>query len=62
MGPSNEYEAALWNVGLILQDYDLDKMFPVYGFGGVPTHMNINSVIHCFPLNGNLGQPEVATV
>lgn len=42
MGPENQYEAALWNVGLILQDYDLDKMFPVYGFGGIPTHMNQN--------------------
>jgi hypothetical protein len=34
-------------------------MFPVFGFGGEPRHMGINSVSHCFPVNGNPGNPEV---
>ena len=34
-------------------------MFPVFGYGGVPTHMGVQSVSHCFPVNGNPGNPEV---
>ncbi|XP_072135565.1 copine-2 isoform X4 [Mobula birostris] len=30
---SNEYLAAIWAVGQIIQDYDSDKMFPALGFG-----------------------------
>ncbi|MBN3285758.1 CPNE2 protein, partial [Polyodon spathula] len=29
----NEYLAAIWAVGQIIQDYDTDKMFPALGFG-----------------------------
>ena len=29
-------------VGMVVQDYDYDKMFPMYGFGGVPCQMGIN--------------------
>jgi len=42
-----------------VEPYDFDKMFPVFGFGGVPRHMGINEVSHCFPVNGNPGNPEV---
>jgi hypothetical protein len=59
MGPSNQYEQALYNVGSVLEPYDSDKSFPVYGFGGVPTHMNTNTTSHCFPMNGNLQDPEI---
>jgi len=55
----NQYEAALLNVGLIVEPYDLDKSFPVFGFGGIPRHMGINAVSHCFALNGNPGNPEI---
>ena len=30
---SNQYVQAIQSVGEIIQDYDTDKMFPVYGFG-----------------------------
>ena len=40
MGPHNQYEAAIRSVGGVLENYDYDRSFPVYGFGGVPTHMH----------------------
>lgn len=46
-------------VGGIVEPYDLSRSFPVYGFGGVPRHMGINSVNHCFPVNGNLKAPAI---
>jgi hypothetical protein len=59
MGPNNQYEAALYNVGGVIEPYDSDRSFPVYGFGGIPTHMGINQTNHCFPMNGNLQAPEI---
>jgi Copine len=59
MGPSNQYEAALLNVGLVVEPYDSDRSFPVYGFGGIPRHMGQNSTNHCFPMNGNVANPEL---
>jgi len=59
MGPNNQYEAALCQVGFVVEPYDFDKMFPVIGFGGVPKHMGMKDVSHCFPVNGNPGNPEV---
>ncbi|KAG0363376.1 hypothetical protein BGZ54_008191 [Gamsiella multidivaricata] len=51
----NGYTQAIRSVGNILQCYDTDKKFPVYGFGG-----SINGqVSHAFPLNGNPTCPEV---
>jgi len=45
----NDYSRAIRAVGHILQNYDTDKRFPVYGFGG-----KVNGqVSHCFALNGN---------
>lgn len=44
------------SVGPILESYDADKQFPVFGFGG-RTHMLMGGVpgpvSHCFPINGN---------
>ena len=57
---ANQYEQALMNVGCVVEPYDLDKSFPVFGFGGVPRHMGIGYVSHCFPLNGNPTNPEIA--
>ena len=54
LGGYNQYEHAIRCVGSILESYDSDKSFPVYGFGGIPTFMGSNQVSHCFPLNGNL--------
>jgi hypothetical protein len=51
----NSYQHAIWEIGNILQEYDHDKNFPMFGFGGV-----FNGVTsHCFPVNGNPQQPEV---
>lgn len=51
---------AISAVGRVLEFYDHDKMFPCYGFGaGLPPN-NVTS--HCFPLNGDAHNPEVAGV
>lgn len=39
MGPSNQYEAAIFHVGTVVEPYDSDRSFPVFGFGGIPRHM-----------------------
>jgi len=59
MGPNNQYENALFNVGQVVEPYDSDKMFPVFGFGGIPRHMGINAVSHCFAMNGNMASPDI---
>lgn len=41
----------------ILEVYDHDRSFQVYGFGGIPE--NRNEVDHCFPVNNNYEKPEV---
>ena len=59
---TNEYEQAILQVANVLQSYDHFKLFPAFGFGGVPHYMGENKVSHCFPLNGNFEQPEVRGV
>jgi hypothetical protein len=59
MGPSNQYEAAIMNVGKVVEPYDNDRTFPVYGFGGIPRHMGQTSTNHCFAMNGNPSNPEI---
>uniref|UniRef100_A0A8C6T580 Copine-3 n=1 Tax=Neogobius melanostomus TaxID=47308 RepID=A0A8C6T580_9GOBI len=51
----NEYLAAIWAVGNVIQDYDSDKMFPAFGFGAMlpPTW----HVSHEFPINFNPSNP-----
>ncbi|KAG2385825.1 hypothetical protein C9374_002974 [Naegleria lovaniensis] len=53
-GQMNQYESAIYAVGQILSDYDYDKKFPCFGYGG---YIN-GSTSHCFALNGNPQQPE----
>jgi hypothetical protein len=36
IGLSNQYEDVIKNVGVIIEPYDSDKLFPVFGFGGIP--------------------------
>lgn len=50
---------ALNMVGSIVEPYDSDRSFPVYGFGGVPRHMGLLSVSNCFPINGIIEAPEI---
>lgn len=40
------------SVGSILENYDHDKMFPVFGYGGIPGYSTDRKVSHCFSLNG----------
>ena len=55
----NYYQEAIIGVGQILESYDTDRKFPVYGFGArLPT----GETSHCWPLNGNYQQPEVSGV
>ncbi|XP_053323189.1 copine-3 [Spea bombifrons] len=51
----NEYLTAIWSVGMVIQDYDTDKMFPAFGFGAQipPT----GQVSHEFPINFNPSNP-----
>ncbi|CAG8454491.1 4311_t:CDS:10 [Ambispora leptoticha] len=54
----NDYQKAIRSVGTILQAYDHDKRFPVYGFGG-----KFSGVLsHAYPLNGDYEKPEVEGV
>ncbi|KAM4688446.1 copine-3 [Discoglossus pictus] len=51
----NEYLTAIWSVGMVIQDYDTDKMFPAFGFGAqIPPR---GEVSHEFPLNFNPSNP-----
>lgn len=51
----NEYLNAIWSVGLVVQDYDTDKLFPVFGFGAqIPPSFQVS---HEFPVNFNPSNP-----
>lgn len=57
-GTPNDYIMAMRGVGEILQHYDSDKMYPVYGFGAkIPPSLTMCS--RCFAMNGNYFDPEV---
>lgn len=57
-GP-NAYERAIWSVGGILENYDSDKTFQVWGFGGKPP--GSHEVSHCFALSESnvIGVPGI---
>jgi hypothetical protein len=46
----------------ILDQYDSDKKYPFFGFGGIPESMNWAHISHCFPLNGNVSNPVIIGV
>ncbi|XP_038665040.1 copine-3 isoform X2 [Scyliorhinus canicula] len=51
----NEYLMAIWSIGMIIQDYDADKLFPAFGFGAqIPPQWQVS---HEFPLNFNPENP-----
>uniref|UniRef100_A0A674BY28 Copine I n=1 Tax=Salmo trutta TaxID=8032 RepID=A0A674BY28_SALTR len=51
----NQYLSATWSVGLVVQDYDTDKLFPAFGFGAqVPPDFKVS---HEFALNFNPSNP-----
>ncbi len=54
----NQYLQAITSVGQILENYDSDKNFSLFGFGArVPFLMDKTS--HCFALDGDIFHPEV---
>ncbi|XP_074843094.1 copine-3 isoform X2 [Carettochelys insculpta] len=56
----NEYLTAIWSVGMVIQDYDADKMFPAFGFGAqIPPSFQVS---HEFPLNFNPSNPFCAGI
>jgi hypothetical protein len=56
---TNDYVKAIQGVLGILQDYDNDQMYPLYGFGGkIPGAPGASPVSHCFALNGDIFYPE----
>lgn len=60
LGAMNQYDAAINSVGQILEPYDYDRSFPVFGFGGKPQGGPFaNNVSHCFAVNFNEANPEV---
>eukprot|EP00250_Pteridium_aquilinum_P002224 c12414_g1_i1 orf=138-1862(+) len=48
-GRPNAYQAAISSIGEVLEYYDSDKRFTVWGFGGRPNQSQ--PVSHCFNLN-----------
>lgn len=58
----NQYTEAISSVLNVLQDYDADSMFPVYGFGGKLPGTPDNAPSHCFALNGDVFAPEVSGI
>ena len=53
----NQYGTAITSVGSVIEYYDTDQKFPLYGFGG-KVHQG-QPADHCFPLNGSEGDPDV---
>jgi hypothetical protein len=52
----NQYQQAILSVGKILEEYDTDKKYPVYGFGGKMKKLSnkddtFNPTLFCFPLH-----------
>jgi hypothetical protein len=50
----NQYEKAILSVGSVVESYDTDKLFPVYGFGAqiMSATGQYSPVQHCFPVYG----------
>ena len=56
----NPYQNAIKEVGNVIETYNNQKNFNVFGFGGIPDGQE--KVSHCFPLNGDLRNPAVVGV
>jgi hypothetical protein len=54
MGRMNQYQSAIAAVGQVLEEYDTDKRYPVFGFGARVRMPNgqFTAVQHCFPVYG----------
>ena len=49
----NQYQQAIISIGGLLEEYDSDKIFPLYGFGGqvLTQYGTWGPVSHCFPVS-----------
>ena len=56
----NSYEMAIRSCGNIVAYYDYDQLFPAFGFGG--RFCGAQKASHCYPLNMNFENPEIAGV
>mmetsp|Transcript_3269 Transcript_3269/g.4610 ORF Transcript_3269/g.4610 Transcript_3269/m.4610 type:complete len:592 (+) Transcript_3269:72-1847(+) len=52
----NQYANAILGIGNVIEFYDSDKKFPVFGFGG--KQGGTETVSHCFAANGNPSEPD----
>jgi hypothetical protein len=57
---ANAYEIAIRSCGSIVAYYDYDQLFPAFGFGG--RFCGDQKAHHCYPLNMNFDNPEIAGV
>ena len=46
----------------MIEPFDLEKIYPVYGFGGIPRHLFSDSVSHCFSLNSSQEEPNITGI
>ena len=53
----NFYEKVMTAMGNVVEQYDPEQLFAVFGFGGEPAWTR--KLDHCFALNGNLDSPFV---
>eukprot|EP00478_Filoreta_tenera_P000314 GABV01000314.1.p1 GENE.GABV01000314.1~~GABV01000314.1.p1 ORF type:complete len:367 (+),score=115.60 GABV01000314.1:230-1330(+) len=53
---NNPYTRAISDVGTVLEPYDSDRKFPVWGFGA---RIGQGGVDHCFSISTNPSDPEV---
>ena len=43
----------------MVETYDHEQQIQAFGFGGIPRHLGLDTVNHCFALNGNPSEPEI---
>mmetsp|Transcript_5960 Transcript_5960/g.7865 ORF Transcript_5960/g.7865 Transcript_5960/m.7865 type:complete len:593 (-) Transcript_5960:157-1935(-) len=55
-GNLNEYASAITGIGRILEHYDDDNLFPVYGYGAKESRNSATD--HCFAVNANEADPN----
>ena len=47
----NDYEKCILSIGNIISNYNIDQLYPVYGFGAQIKNGKYDDVNHCFPIN-----------
>ena len=58
----NEYQKTIRAIGSILEMYDDDQLFPLYGYGAKLPSTDDRFYSDCFALNGDMIKPEVVGV